>query len=125
LLWLPLTGWNGNFQAVGNRVWSGQIWRPFMAQALFGGYATANTDTGHEGNGMDASFALGHPEKVIDYGYRAVHEMTVKSKVIITASQSKDGKVVRTRPLCPYPKRAKYVGSGSTDDAANFACTAE
>jgi feruloyl esterase len=29
----------------------------------------------------------------------------------------------RTRPLCPYPEVAKYKGSGSTDDAANFACT--
>ncbi len=56
-----------------------------MAAALTGGYATANTDTGHEGDGMDASFALGHTEKVIDFGYRAVHEMTVQSKAIIAA----------------------------------------
>jgi feruloyl esterase len=82
-VWLPLTGWNGKFQAVGNGVWSGQIWRPLMSAALARGYATANTDTGHEGDGMDASFALGHPEKVIDFGYRAVHEMTVKSKAVI------------------------------------------
>jgi feruloyl esterase len=31
-------------------------------------------------------------------------------------------KVVRTRPMCPYPKMAKYKGSGSIDDAANFVC---
>ena len=30
--------------------------------------------------------------------------------------------VLRTRPLCPYPKVAVYDGSGSTDDAANFNC---
>jgi feruloyl esterase len=84
-VWMPLTGWNGNFQAVGNGVWSGRIWHPFMARALAAGYATANTDTGHEGPGMDGSFALGHPEKVIDYAHRAVHEMTVKSKLIIAA----------------------------------------
>jgi feruloyl esterase len=84
-VWLPLTAWNGKLQAVGNGVWSGQIWHPLMAHALARGYATANTDTGHEGDGMDASFALGHPEKVIDYGYRAVHEMTVKTKAIIGA----------------------------------------
>jgi feruloyl esterase len=42
----------------------------------------------------------------------------------ITASQSKEGKVVRTRPLCVYPRRAKYVGAGSTDDAKNFRCVA-
>jgi feruloyl esterase len=42
----------------------------------------------------------------------------------ITASHSTDGKVDRTRPLCPYPQVAKYKGSGSIDDAANFACAA-
>jgi feruloyl esterase len=42
----------------------------------------------------------------------------------ITASQVAEGKFVRTRPLCPYPKVARYSGSGSPDDAANFACKA-
>jgi feruloyl esterase len=40
------------------------------------------------------------------------------------ASHVKDGKVDRTRPLCPYPQVAKYKGTGSIDDAANFACVA-
>jgi feruloyl esterase len=40
----------------------------------------------------------------------------------ILASHSADGKVDRTRPLCPYPQIARYTGLGSTDDAANFAC---
>jgi Tannase and feruloyl esterase len=40
----------------------------------------------------------------------------------IAASRMKDGKVDRTRPLCPYPQVAKYKGTGSTDDAANFTC---
>jgi feruloyl esterase len=38
------------------------------------------------------------------------------------ASHSTDGKVDRTRPLCPYPQVAKYRGTGSIDDAANFSC---
>ena len=42
----------------------------------------------------------------------------------IPASQVSQGKVVRTRPLCPYPQLARYQGSGSIDDAANFRCTA-
>ena len=42
----------------------------------------------------------------------------------IPASHRTAGKVDRTRPLCPYPQVAKYKGSGSTDDAANFACAA-
>ena len=41
----------------------------------------------------------------------------------IVASHSTDGKVDRTRPLCPYPQIARYKGSGSTDDAANFECS--
>lgn len=40
----------------------------------------------------------------------------------LAASRVVDGKVARTRPLCPYPKQATYSGSGSVDDAANFAC---
>lgn len=40
----------------------------------------------------------------------------------ILASRSSDGVVDRTRPLCPYPQVAVYKGSGSTDEAANFAC---
>ena len=47
------------------------------------GYATASTDTGHVGG--TGAFALGHPEKVTDFGYRAVHEMTVKAKAVIDA----------------------------------------
>ena len=52
-----------------------------MASALTRGYATGSTDTGHVGGG--ASWALGHPEKVVDFGWRAVHEMTIASKKII------------------------------------------
>jgi feruloyl esterase len=42
----------------------------------------------------------------------------------IVASKVKAGAVVRTRPLCPYPQVARWSGSGSTDDAANFTCVA-
>jgi feruloyl esterase len=48
-----------------------------MAVALRPGYAVASTDTGHEGNGGDASFDFGHPEKLVDFAERSVHEMTV------------------------------------------------
>jgi feruloyl esterase len=54
-----------------------------MSAPLARGYATASTDTGHDGTNGDASFALGHPEKVLDFGYRSVHEMTLKAKTII------------------------------------------
>src|ERR1700733_1088024 len=80
-VWLPTTDWNGRFQAVGNGGWAGTISYGALASALQEGYATASTDTGHAG--ANASFAIGHPEKVIDFAYRAVHEMALKSKAII------------------------------------------
>lgn len=40
----------------------------------------------------------------------------------VVASKLVDRRVVRSRPLCPYPKQARYSGTGSTDDAANFTC---
>jgi feruloyl esterase len=45
-----------------------------------------------------------------------------KAPDTMIASHMKDGKVDRTRPLCPYPQVAKYKGTGSIDEAANFAC---
>jgi len=47
---------------------------------------------------------------------------TGKAPDTIFASRVRDGKVDRTRPLCPYPQQAVYGGKGSTDDAANFQC---
>jgi feruloyl esterase len=82
-VWLPAANWNGKFQAVGNGAWSGAIGYAAMADALRRGYATSSTDTGHSGG--SASFALGHPEKLIDFAYRSEHEMTVKAKAIVSA----------------------------------------
>ena len=80
-VWLPTANWNGKFQAVGNGGWAGVISYGAMAEAVRAGYATASTDTGHSSPG--GSFALGHPEKLIDFSYRSEHEMTVKAKTII------------------------------------------
>jgi feruloyl esterase len=84
-IWLPAqaSGWNGKFEANGNGGWTGSITPATLAAGLQRGYAAAMTDTGHEGG--SASFAFGHPEKLTDWGYRAAHEMTVKSKAIIAA----------------------------------------
>jgi Tannase and feruloyl esterase len=81
--WLPSADWNGKFEAVGNGGFAGSISFAAMAQALREGYATASTDTGHKGG--SGSFALGHPEKVIDFGYRSVHEMVIEAKTLIAA----------------------------------------
>ena len=84
-VWMPSSGWNGKFRAVGNGGFGGSINIDDMAPAIRRGYATASTDTGHRGDDRDASWALRHPEKVVDVGYRAIHEMTEKSKQIIQA----------------------------------------
>ena len=81
-VWLPAKDWNGNYQAMGNGGWAGVISYAAMAEALKRGYATSSTDTGHVGG--SGSFALGHPEKLDDFGSRAVHDMAVKSKAIAT-----------------------------------------
>jgi len=82
-VWMPAEGWNGKFQGVGNGGWSGAIGYGPLAAALRRGYAAASTDTGHSGG--SGSFALGHPEKLIDFAWRAVHEMTVQAKAIVAA----------------------------------------
>ncbi len=84
-IWMPSLGWNGKFQGVGNGGWGGTITYPALAKALRQGFATASTDTGHTGASGDASFAFGHPERLIDFGYRSVHLMTVDAKVIIAS----------------------------------------
>jgi feruloyl esterase len=85
-VWMPSrSNWNRRFMGIGNEGFSGAVEYPLMGAALARGYATASTNTGHDGGLGDASFALGHPEKVIDFGYRAVHEMTVKAKLMVTA----------------------------------------
>lgn len=85
-VWMPLENWNSRFEGVGNGGLAGSISYPAMSEAVRGGYAAGSTDTGHvtEPAG-EARWALGHPEKIIDFGYRAVHEMTVQSKAIVTA----------------------------------------
>jgi feruloyl esterase len=83
-LWLPpAEKWNGKFMGVGNGGFAGSIQGLVndMPQALRLGYATAGTDTGHQDPG--GAWAIGHPEKMIDFGYRATHEMTLKSKQIV------------------------------------------
>jgi len=82
-VWMPASGWNGKFVGVGNGVWAGSITYSALIEPLSMGYASAATDDGHQGNPLDASFAAGHPEKLVDFGYRAPHEMTEAAKAVI------------------------------------------
>ena len=80
-VWLPdASKWNGKFLAAGNPGFIGSLSSGGLAQIMQRGYVAAGTDTGH----VDAGFewAIGHPEKWADWGYRAVHEMVVVTKTI-------------------------------------------
>src|SRR6185369_8987399 len=83
-VWLPLTDWNGKFQGVGNGANAGSISYPAMAAAIRRGYATASTDTGHTTtNARDGQWAVGHPELLVDFGYRAIHVTAENGKRIV------------------------------------------
>jgi len=84
-IWLPAENWNGKFQGIGNGGFAGSIDKGALGAVVRKGYATAATDTGHRAGGTDASWAVGHPDKVIDFGYRAIHETAVAAKAAIAA----------------------------------------
>lgn len=85
-LWMPASGWNGRFEGVGNGGYAGSMPYSALAPGVSLGYATVGTDTGHVGSSTDdGSFALGHPEKIIGFGYRSIHLMTVIGKQIASA----------------------------------------
>ena len=88
-IWMPKDNWNGKLVGIGNGVWAGSISYSALAEPLAKGYATVATDTGHVGSGMDAKWAIGHREKLVDFGHRAVHEMTVKAKELLKAYYDK------------------------------------
>ena len=89
-VWLPEPAtWNRKFLSTGEGGFAGQLnyerrgLDSAMDENLRRGYATASTDTGHLAS--DQWWAIGHPEKVTDYLYRAKHVTTVAAKAIIAA----------------------------------------
>jgi hypothetical protein len=82
-VWLPASGWNGKLQGIGNGGFAGQIDFPELGSAVSHGFAAVATDTGHSGNPTQAAWAMGHPEKVIDFGHRGIHEMTRVAKAAV------------------------------------------
>jgi feruloyl esterase len=99
-VWIPpVDAWNGKFEGVGNGGYSGAIGYAAMAAGLRRGYAVASTDTGHTGD--DMKFGQGHPEKVIDWAYRAVHVMTDASKLIVRDAEGR------------FAEHAYFVGCSS------------
>jgi len=91
-LWLPPgDSWNGKYMQRGNGGWAGSIQAAVLAAPLARGYAVSATDDGHRTQGImpDASWAIGHPEKLIDFGYRALHETAILSKIIVQVYYNK------------------------------------
>src|SRR5216684_2547422 len=87
-VWMPAAGWNGKLDHGGNGGYGGSLSTPagFMVAGLLRGYATTGTDMGHDAAVTPgASFALGHPEKTADWGWRANHVTSVAAKEIIGA----------------------------------------
>jgi feruloyl esterase len=83
-LWMPdAAHWNGKFLGVGNGALTGAIWHTSMVRPLQAGYAVANSDLGHPIS--TANWALGHPEKVLDYANRGDHVTARASKAIVQA----------------------------------------
>jgi hypothetical protein len=84
-IWMPASGWNHKFRGLGNGGFAGTIDYPGLAANVKQGYASAATDTGHLGSGIDATWALGHSEMIVDFGNRGIHQMTLSAKGIIGA----------------------------------------
>lgn len=86
-VWLPLEKWNGRFTGVGNGGWAGFVSYGALAEQVRRGNASASTNTGHEAApGVNAAkFAFDHPERLIDFAYRAHHETALKAKALVQA----------------------------------------
>jgi len=98
-VWLPVAGkWNGKFEQLGNGGWAGSIQPGVVGDAVKRGYAGAATNDGHKGISTDAAWTIGHPEKIVDFAYRAVHMTHDYARAIIAAYYGKD------------PERSYFVG---------------
>jgi feruloyl esterase len=81
------SAWNGKYVQVGNGGLGGQIPTAEVKRRADEGYASAGTDDGHAGNGRTAVWALGHPAKIADYGWRSLKETTEAGKALIKAQK--------------------------------------
>ncbi|WP_315833315.1 tannase/feruloyl esterase family alpha/beta hydrolase [Bradyrhizobium prioriisuperbiae] len=108
-VWLPATTWNGRFLGTGGGGFQGVISYSALASGIQGGFASTNSDlgtgvsgcsplycgsNGNMGNPLAIQFGdqaapstglFGHPERIKDFGYRAIHLMTVHGKKIVDA----------------------------------------
>jgi feruloyl esterase len=81
-VWMPPEGkWNGKFEGTGTGGYDGSISYGALADGVSRGYAATSTDTGHIGG--DLVFGRGHPEKVKDWAFRAMHVTAEAAKLML------------------------------------------
>jgi feruloyl esterase len=124
--WLPLNGWNGRFLGTGGGGFQGVITYNSLAGGIQAGFAATNSDlgtgssgcsplycgsAGNMGNPLAIAFGdpaapttglFGHPERIKDFGYRAIHLMTVRGKEIANAFYGQE----REKPILPAARPA-------------------
>lgn len=91
-VWMPpAEKWNGNYQGNAPGGYAGSMFYEPTARALQAGYAASTTDNGHTGS-EPSEWAVGHPERLADWGWRAVHETAMATKEVIAAYYGKPAK---------------------------------
>lgn len=88
-VWLPVEGWNGHMVGTGNGGFAGTFYYQQMGPYLKRGFAALGSDAGHQAEGTDSTWAYGHPEKVKDFGWRAIHLTAERGKEIVDAYYGK------------------------------------
>jgi len=88
-IWLPAQNWNGRLLGAGNGGFAGSIGYDELSAYLKRNFAVAGSDAGHQANATDATWAYQHPEKVKDFGWRAVHLTRLRAGEIISAYYGK------------------------------------
>jgi hypothetical protein len=88
-VWLPESRWNGKYEGAGNGGFGGSMNYYRLAEAIHAGYVGSSTDTGHKGASEELDWATGHPEIIIDFDYRAIHETAKIAKAIINGFYGK------------------------------------
>jgi len=119
-VWLPPQAqWNGKFQGEGSGGSAGAISAGAMLEALNAGFATVSTDNGHitdttqANGGSEQTWALGHPEKMLDFAFRAMHVSTVAAKEVVRSFYGK-------RPLQSYFVGCSQGGHHALMEATRF-----
>jgi feruloyl esterase len=103
VLILPASNWNGKFLEQGCGGFSGSIDLTGLGSSIYAGplsrgYAYLMVDGGHTAGGVSGMWAFNNLQAQVDFGVRAPF----------------------SRPIYPYPVRAKYLGQGDPKDAASF-----